>query len=98
MEGEILESSINLPVRTPTHVRNQGGPAQGTFGSNKPAEHERKTVNKQKKNIVSFDGYSSGESLTTKTSVLEKQRTTTPTSFVNVMPLQNYITDNFQTS
>jgi hypothetical protein len=49
VEGEILESSINLPVRTPTHVRNQGGPVQGTFGSNKPAEHERTMVNKLKK-------------------------------------------------
>ena len=31
------------------------------------------------------------ESETTKTSVLEKQRTSTPTSFVNVIPLQKYI-------
>lgn len=31
--------------------------------------------------------------ITTKTSVLEKQRTITPTNFVNVIPLQIYVKD-----
>jgi hypothetical protein len=44
-------------------------------------------------NIGSCDGNLNGGTLTTKTSVLEKQRTITPTSFVNVMPLQNYMAE-----
>jgi len=64
----------------------------GTFGSSRPAEHEREMLNKLG-NIGSCDGNLNGGTLTTKTSVLEKQRTITPTSFVNVMPLQNYMAE-----
>jgi len=65
---------------------------RGTFGSSRPAEHEREMLNKLG-NIGSCDGNLNGGTLTTKTSVLEKQRTITPTSFVNVMPLQNYMAE-----
>jgi hypothetical protein len=33
---------MDLLVRTQVHARNQEGPMQGTFGSNKPAKHKQR--------------------------------------------------------
>lgn len=85
---------MDVRVRKQVHARNQEGPMRGTFGSNKPAMIQAANMLKTLQNIghknIKRGKVQIGIN-TTKTSVLEKQRTITPTSFVSVIPLQNYV-------
>lgn len=87
---------MDIRVRKQVHARNQEGPMRGTFGSNKPAMTQAENMLNTLKNIdhknIKRSEVQRGIN-TTKISVLEKQRTITPTSFVSVIPLQNYVED-----
>lgn len=75
-----------LQVKRLARARNQEAPKQDTFWNSKPSREKYDITSSTKWCIKSVwvDVFKN----TTNTSVLEKHRTRTPTSFVSVIPLQ----------
>lgn len=76
-----------LQVKRLGHAGNQGAPKQDTFWNSKPANNRVKLRSLGKKVAFLMHESKCERRDTTKTSVFEKQRTSTPTSFVSVIPL-----------